>query len=158
MAGCGKSSIGSMLAIHLNRAFLDTDELIATSLDTPLQDILDGKGTEYFKHIEEKILLSVNVSNHVVATGGSSIYSKRGIEHLRKDGTIILLEVDLDTLKQRVGDTSERGLVKQPDQSFEELYNERLPLYKKYAETHNAPNYLVYDSILAAMKRWNGRR
>ena len=134
MAGCGKSSVGKMLARKLERPFIDTDDLIVQTQNRPLQDIIDSAGSTGFRRIEEEILLSVNVRNHIIATGGSSIYSRQGIDHLKEYGVIVLLQNNLEVLKKRVGDTSERGLVKQSGQSFEELYEERRLLYERNAE------------------------
>ena len=100
MAGCGKSTVGKMLAAKLNRSFVDTDELIVEYQRRPLQQIIDSEGSEKFRLIEEEVLLNVNVSNHVIATGGSSIYSSKGIEHLKECGVIILLQTDLEVLKK----------------------------------------------------------
>ena len=134
MAGCGKSSVGKLLAGKLNMSFVDTDELIVASQCRSLQQIMDSEGSEEFRRIEEEVLLNVNVRNHVIATGGSSIYSSKGIEHLKESGVIILLQTDLEVLKKRVGDTSGRGLVMSTEQSFEDLYEERRLLYECSSE------------------------
>jgi shikimate kinase len=134
MAGSGKSTVGRILAVMLNMSFVDTDELIVQARQQPLQDIVDAEGAMGFRRIEEEILLALNVKNHVIATGGSTIYSDPGMEHLAKIGLIVLLQVRLDVLKKRVGDTSGRGLVKQPGQSFEDLFGERGSLYARFAE------------------------
>lgn len=134
MAGSGKSSVGKMLARRMHKSFVDTDDLIAKAQNRSLQEIIDIEGPVGFRRIEEEILLAVNVRNHVIATGGSSIYSRQGIDHLARYGIIIFLQTTLDVLRKRVGDTSERGLVKMPGQSFEELYEERRSLYERNAE------------------------
>jgi len=134
MAGCGKSTVGKMLALKLNRSFVDTDELIVKNQCRPLQQIIDSEGPGKFRRIEEEVLLNVHVSNHVIATGGSSIYSSKGIEHLKEYGVIILLQTNLEVLKKRVGDSSGRGLVKSTKQSFEDLYEERRLLYECSSE------------------------
>ena len=112
MAGSGKSSVGKMLARKMNKSFVDTDDLIVKAQNRPLQEIIDSEGPMGFRRIEEEVLLAVNVRNHVIATGGSSIYSRQGIDHLARYGVIIFLQTNLDVLRKRVGDTSERGLVK----------------------------------------------
>ena len=132
MAGCGKSSVGRLLAKRLGRLFIDTDDLIVQSQQRPLQEIIDTEGPLGFRRIEEGVLLNITVHSHVIATGGSSIYSVPGMNHLEKSGVIVLLRANMEILKKRVGDTSERGLVKLPAQSFEELFIERSPLYEKY--------------------------
>ena len=134
MAGCGKSSIGKMLAERTGLSFIDTDDLVVQSQQRPLQEIIDTEGALGFRRIEENILLAIHVRRYVIATGGSSIYSGPGMDHLKEGGLVIMLDADLDVLKKRVGDTSDRGLVKQPGQNFDDLYAERRSLYLRYAE------------------------
>lgn len=134
MAGSGKSTIGRLLAGHLGLGFLDTDALIEQAENRPLQEIIDSEGPVGFRAIEEKVLLAVDCHDHVIATGGSSIYSRPGMEHLRRIGQVILLKVEPSLLAARVGNASHRGLVKRPDQSFAELFAERRPLYDRYAD------------------------
>ena len=134
MAGCGKSAVGRRLAAMLHRPFVDTDDLIVQSRGRPLQEIIDRLGPEGFRRIEEEVLLGINQRHHVIATGGSSIYSRPGMAHLRRFGRIVLLQADLAVLAARVGSAAGRGLVRRPEQSFADLYAERLPLYLEYAE------------------------
>ncbi|HER63037.1 MAG TPA: shikimate kinase, partial [Desulfobacteraceae bacterium] len=134
MAGCGKSTVGRKLAGMLDRPFVDTDDLIVLAQNRSLQDIMDTEGASGFRRIEEDVLLSINLQDHVIATGGSSIYSAAGMTHLRQNGLIILLETGPDVLLQRVGDAAQRGLVKRPGQKFEDLLAERRPLYARYAD------------------------
>jgi shikimate kinase len=134
MAGSGTSSIGLLLAKTMSRYFIDTDKLIEETAGGSLQEILEAKGLSGFRLLEENILLSLNPANHVIATGGSSVYSKRGMLHLKKNGVVIFLDVKLSLLRTRIRNFSNRGLVKHPKQSFGELYSERMPLYRKYAD------------------------
>lgn len=134
MAGCGKSSVGKLLAQKLDMLFLDTDDLIVESQNRQLQEIIDTEGPMGFRRIEEGVLKAVDVRNHVIATGGSSIYSDLGIEKLKDGGILVLLQAEVETLKARIGDSAERGLVKKPGQNFDDLFVERSPLYEKHAE------------------------
>ncbi len=134
MAGSGKSTIGSLLARQLSCRFVDTDTLIEQAQNRALQEIIDIQGPLGFRRIEEQVLLRVNLQDHVIATGGSSIYSHAGMMHLKKNGLVILLDVALPVLEARIHNLNTRGLVKLPDQSFADLFAERRPLYKKYAD------------------------
>ncbi|GBE12082.1 shikimate kinase 1 [bacterium BMS3Bbin14] len=134
MAGSGKSTIGSLLARKLSCRFIDTDTLIEQAQNRTLQEIIEILGPMGFRRIEEQVLLRVNLKDHVIATGGSSIYSHAGMMHLKKNGLVILLDVALPVLEARLHNLNTRGLVKFPDQSFADLFAERLPLYKKYAD------------------------
>ncbi len=134
MPGSGKSTIGMMLAEKTSRDFLDTDELIRASQQRTLQDIVDTDGYAALRKIEEKILLNLFVQNHVIASGGSAIYSAQAMTHLKSGGLLIFLDVDLATLQIRICDFSTRGIAKRPDQSFAGLFFERFPLYTRHAD------------------------
>lgn len=134
MPGSGKSTVGVVLAKKTARAFVDTDVLIQTAEKQTLQQIVDKKGHRALRAIEEAFLLDLDLQNHVIATGGSAVYSDAAMAHLQSDGIIVFLDADLATLEQRVGDFSARGIAKRPEQSFAQLYAERLGLYQKHAD------------------------
>jgi shikimate kinase len=134
MPGSGKSTIGIILAKLLSMSFIDTDVLIQTAEGQSLQDIVDQYGYLALRAIEEKVLLGLDCRNHVIATGGSVVYSEAAMAHLKKDGIVIFLDVCLDTIKTRVRDLTSRGLAKRPDQSLDDLFAERYVLYRKYAD------------------------
>jgi len=134
MPGSGKSTVGVILAKKTSRDFADTDVLIQTSQQRTLQDIVDTDGYAVLKKIEQEVLLSLSIQNHVIATGGSAVYSDQAMTHLKSDGILIFLDVDLATLNSRVCDFGTRGIAKRPDQSFAELFDERFALYTKYSD------------------------
>ncbi len=138
MAGAGKSTVGKELAHMSNLGFVDVDTLIEEDRKTPLQNLLNDLGAQGFRNVEEKMLLSLAYHNHVIATGGSAIYSEAGIKHLKESSVLVYLDVALPLLKQRVGDFSSRGFVKTGNQSFDQVFAERQPLYVQYAD-------LVFD-------------
>lgn len=149
MPGSGKSTVGVILAKMTSRDFLDTDILIQTSQGRTLQDIVDTDGYAGLRKIEENILLGLAVQNHVIATGGSAVYSDQAMNHLKSKGTLIFLDVDLDSLTARVRDFSRRGLAKRPDQSFAELFAERFALYTKHADITIKCAGLTPESVCA---------
>lgn len=134
MPGAGKSTVGVILAKQTSRDYVDTDVLIQTSQGRTLQDIVDREGYEGLRMIEEDILLGLSVHNHVIATGGSAVYSDPAMGHLKFSGIAIFLDVNLATLESRVQDFGTRGLAKRPGQSFSDLFEERFTLYTKYAD------------------------
>jgi shikimate kinase len=134
MPGSGKSTVGIILAKLTSRSFIDTDVLIQTREVRSLQDIVDHDGYLFLREIEEKTLLGLDLRNHVIATGGSAVYSPAAMRHLKSDGVIIFLDVNLETLKVRVSDYATRGLAKRPDQNVDDLFAERSALYRKYAD------------------------
>jgi len=134
MPGSGKSTVGIILAKFTSKDFLDTDVLIQIREGRSLQDIVDSEGHMILRQIEEKSLLSIDRNNHVISTGGSAAYSHKAMTHLRSDGTVIYLHADLETLRNRIQNFDTRGLAKRPDQSFDDLFDERISLYTKYAD------------------------
>jgi shikimate kinase len=134
MPGAGKSTVGVILAKLTSRDFIDTDVLIQISQGRLLQDIVDTEGYMALRGIEEDILLGLHCYNHVISTGGSVVYSDAAMEHLKSSGIVVFLDVDLPTLESRVYDFDTRGLAKRPDQSLSELFEERVILYRKYAD------------------------
>lgn len=134
MPGAGKSTIGVLLAKQTARAFVDTDLLIQTAAGRSLQEIVDHDGYRALRQVEETVLLGLTTSNHVIATGGSAVYSERAMAHLKADGLVIYLDVDLATLAARINDFATRGLAKRPDQSLADLMRERSTLYRQYAD------------------------
>jgi len=134
MPGSGKSTVGIILAKLTSRDFVDTDVLIQTSQRRTLQDIVDTKGHMVLREIEERIILKLDCFNHVISTGGSAVYSHAAMTHLKSKGMVVFLYVELPVLESRIHDFSTRGLAKRPDQSFDDLFEERFTLYTKYAD------------------------
>jgi len=133
MPGAGKTTLGILLAESLSKDFVDTDRLIEQQQQKTLQDIVDSQGYLALRAIEENVLLNMHYPNHIIATGGSAVYSDKVMQHLRHFGQNIFLDVPLSELSARVNNINTRGLARKPDQSFEDLYNERRALYQQYA-------------------------
>jgi shikimate kinase len=155
MPGSGKSTIGIILAKRSSHDFVDTDLLIQSAEHRSLQDILDKDGYLKLREIEARVLQELNVENHIISTGGSAVYSDDAMQHLRRNGTTIYLDVSLDTLRSRITDYETRGIAKRPDQSFDDLFQERTRLYRQYADiTINGDGLnqdVVCDLILQAL-------
>ncbi len=134
MPGAGKSTLGVMLAKALAKDFVDTDLLIQLRAGQTLQQVLDEQGYQALRALEEQTLLGCNFTNHIVATGGSAVYSEKGMAHLSAYGTIVYLDVALEELGRRISDYETRGIARRPDQSFEDLFAERQALYRRYAD------------------------
>ncbi|MGM9522033.1 MAG: shikimate kinase [Oscillospiraceae bacterium] len=134
MSGAGKSTIGVLLAKALGMTFVDTDLIIQYREGQLLQQILDGRGVDEFLRIEESVLSELEATNTVVATGGSAVYSERAMRHLKSIGDIVYLSVDFSEICRRIKNITTRGIVLINGNSLEDAYNERLPLYKKYAD------------------------
>ena len=133
MPGCGKSTCGVIAAKVMLKNFFDTDLLLQSLEQSRLQDLIDAKGTEYFYEAEEKAILSLNIEAAVIATGGSVIYSEKAMEHLRSIGKVIYLHLEYETMMKRIHNFTTRGIVVKQGSTLLDMYNERLPLYRKYA-------------------------
>lgn len=132
--GVGKSTVGVLLAKALSMPFADTDIIIQAAEGRRLQAILDSEGTDDFREIEEKHILALDLRNHVVATGGSVVYSAAAMAHLKSIGRIVFLNLPCETLLARIQDLDTRGVVLPSPQTFRDMYAERLPLYQQYAD------------------------
>ena len=134
MPGSGKSTVGVLLAKTLGFDFVDTDLLIQKETGERLCEIIEKEGAERLAEIEEEICKNLLCDKTVIATGGSAVLSDEAMKHFRGMGKIVFLGVPLSVLCERVGDLDERGVVRHKGQSFENLFEERLPLYRKYAD------------------------
>lgn len=157
MPGAGKSTIGPLLAKATLRDFIDTDLLIQAQRQRSLQDIVDHEGYQTLRQFEEQILLETNFENRVIATGGSVVYSDAGMKRLASLGPIVHLDVSLSNLLKRINNYESRGIARRPGQSLESLFEERMALYRRYADiTINCneiyPEQCV-ESILQVLKR-----
>ncbi len=147
MPGSGKSTVGVILAKSLTRPYLDSDILIQLREKRSLQDIVDADGYMVLRSIEEQVLLGIDCENHVIATGGSAAYSDRAMTHLKQNGVVVFLNASLETLKKRIHNYETRGLAKRADQSFADLFRERLELYTRYADILIDSNSSTQDQV-----------
>ena len=134
MPGCGKSCMGRALAGKLKMKLIDSDRLIEKTHGKKLQEIIDERGVDEFRRIEEQVISSIEGDNLIISTGGSAVYSDAAMQHLRSIGKVIYLYCSYETVKTRVGDFSKRGVVLREGQTLKDLYEERVPLYRKYAD------------------------
>ena len=145
MAGAGKSSIGKKLANYLKFDFVDSDQLIELNQNKSLQEVLVDNGIEGFKKIEESAILSVEFNQTIFATGGSAIFSKKAMNFIKNKSTIIFLQVSFENIIKRTPDFSNRGFIKQVDQTIQDAFNERESIYEEYAD-HIIPNNELLES------------
>lgn len=137
MPGVGKSTVGIVLAKILNYEFVDVDLVIQQRCDKTLQRIIDSLGPQGFIDVENQVLLDMTFEHTIVSTGGSAVYSHEALCHLGEMGTIVYLKAGLDELRSRLVDFDERGVVmrhKDGITGLDELYEERVPLYERYAD------------------------
>lgn len=134
MPGSGKSTVGVILAKALGYGFLDTDLLIQKQEGKLLREIIQEQGLAAFKEIENRVNAGVECSRMVIAPGGSVIYGEDAMRHLSEISTIVYLKLDYEAVSARVKDTVKRGVAMEEGQTFQDLYEERCPLYERYAD------------------------
>lgn len=150
MPGSGKSTLGKILAKNIGYDFIDTDDMIVKHYNRPLNEMIDELGVEGFIEAEGKVLEVVNTENTVIATGGSAVYSQKGMENLEKLGKVIYLCYSIDDIEARVGNLVTRGVVCRNCQTFRQLFEQRRPYYERYADI---TVHLEHASIERSIKK-----
>ncbi len=153
MPGCGKSTIGVLLAKALLLDFIDTDLLIQNRFGKKLSEIIDSEGLGSFKQKESLVLSELCCEDAVIATGGSAVYSDKGMKNLKKNGKVVYLKLSPDEIRERIVNITTRGIVMEKECTIEELYTERAPLYEKYADiTLNCSQLSVEQCVSAIVE------
>ncbi len=153
MPGCGKSTVGVLLVKSLLRDFVDTDLLLQNTYGKALCDIINEEGLDTFKQKENAVLRDLCCENCVVATGGSAVYCKEGMQNLKANGKIIYLNLSPATIKGRIHNITTRGIAMEENCTLEQLYEERAPLYAQYADiTIDCENMTTEQCVSAIVK------
>ena len=134
MPAVGKSCMGRAIAKQFNMKLVDGDKVIEKVHGQSLQSIMDSAGLEGFKRIEEDVLLGIKEDNIVFTPGGSAVYYPAVMEQFKRSGIVIYLYASAEVIKNRAVDFSKRGVVLKPGMTMDDLYNERAPLFEKYAD------------------------
>ena len=160
MPGVGKSTIGVVLAKVLGYEFVDADLLIQKAEGKLLHEIIDERGTDGFIEVENRVNSQIDTHRSVIATGGSVVYGKEAMEHLRSIGTVVYLKQNLRPLERRLRNLKGRGVVLKPGQTLADLYKERVALYEKYADVTVDQYKLNVDqslkTVLKALEAYDG--
>ena len=134
MPSVGKSTAGVVLAKIMGMKFVDTDLIIQQKYKQKLHNIIEERGTEEFLRLENETISKIEQNGAVIATGGSVVYGEDAMRHLKEIGTIVYLDLDFEYLKKRLHNIKDRGVVLKDGQSIRDIYDERYPLYIKYAD------------------------
>lgn len=153
MPGVGKSTIGVVLAKILAYHFLDSDLVIQERQGKHLYQIIEEAGIDGFLQIENEVNASLNVERTIIATGGSAVYGKAAMEHLKENGKIVYLKADYPTIRKRLGDLEKRGVTLRPGQTLKDLYEERTRLYEAYADVTVDEQGLGTEETIGAVLR-----
>ena len=125
MPGVGKSTIGVVLAKNL---------VIQQQTGKLLHEIITEKGLDGFLQTEDEVNAGIDAEKTVIATGGSAVFGKHAMQHLAENGTIIYLSLPYEQIEERLGDLHKRGVALRENQTLYDIYQERIPLYEKYAD------------------------
>ncbi len=134
MPGCGKSTVARELSRRFSMPLVECDRLIEQQTGLSLARFQQTYGHDAFRTMENRILASIDCQNSIVSTGGSCIYGEDAMQHFRSSGTIVYLHASLETIAHRLRDMNARGITRQKDQTLADLYHERVPLYRKWAD------------------------
>lgn len=134
MPASGKSTVGVLLAKRLGYSFVDTDIVIQEKEGRLLKEIIEQDGLEGFLEVENRINSELDVTRSVIAPGGSVIYGKEAMEHLKEISVVVYLKLSYHEVKSRLGDLKDRGVALKDGMTLKELYEERIPYYEKYAD------------------------
>lgn len=162
MPAAGKSTLGVLLAKQLRYNFLDTDIAIQVDNNGTLAELIAAQGNDALLAMEGKVLMGIQPSRTIIATGGSAVYSASAMEHLKTTGPVVYLKVAYDEVARRVGDVVARGVVMPAGYTFRDLYDERCALYEKYADvvadiTGTSPQRAL-EVVAQAVSAWLAER
>lgn len=156
MPGAGKSTVGVVLAKKLGYAFVDSDLVIQEKYGRLLHELIEENGVEGFWKIENDVNVSLDTHRSIIATGGSAVYGAEAMEHLRTIGTVVYLHLPYEEVADRLGDLNTRGVTLLPGQTLKDLYEERTPLYEKYAHVVISCSGKMLREIVAAIAEVTG--
>ena len=134
MPGCGKSTVGVVLAKNLALDFIDSDLLIQREMGMRLSALIEQYGDDGFREIENRVNSGIQAEHSVIATGGSVIYGEEAMRHLKAIGKVIYLKLSYEQIEERLGNLHARGVSIKAGQTLRDLYNERCPLYERWAD------------------------
>lgn len=153
MPGCGKSTVGVLLAKSLGMAFMDTDVVFQAREGRKLQPMIDEIGIDAFLKKEEEAILGINCNRTVIATGGSVVYGKLGMKHLHEHGVVVYIRLPFAEIERRLSNLATRGVALKDNQTLYELYQERIPLYEAEADIVFDADGLEIEQTVSAITR-----
>ena len=153
MPGCGKSTVGVVLAKSLGMDFVDSDLVIQSTMGATLAQLIEQHGDDGFRDIENRVNASIDVQNSIIATGGSVVYGAEAMAHLKSIGTVVYLRLTCENITERLGDLHARGVTIKPGWMLRDVYNERCPLYEQYADIVQDCDGLRLRDVVAELQK-----
>lgn len=152
MPASGKSTIGVILAKELKYRFVDTDLLLQDATDQTLTEIIQARGLDGFLQLENRIVSQLQTQRTVIASGGSVIYGNEAMEQLKAKGTVIYLKLRYEVIASRLTNITTRGVVMRKGATLQDLFQERTPLYERYADLTIPADGLTTEQTVQAIK------
>lgn len=156
MPAAGKSTVGVLLAKRLGYSFIDVDIVIQEQENKLLKEIIESDGLDGFMEVENRVNAGIVAERAVIAPGGSVIYGKEAMEHLKAIGTVVYLKISYEELLSRLGDVVDRGVVLKEGMTLLDLYEERIRYFEKYADVtideEGKTMGMVVDELRARME------
>ncbi|WP_314396219.1 shikimate kinase [Leptotrichia shahii] len=132
MPGCGKSTIGYRMSQKINYSFFDADKYLEEKENRIISDIFSKEGEEYFRKLETKYLKDLSKKEQIIiSTGGGAVKKKENIDILKQNGIIIFLDRTIEDISK---ENHENRPLLQNVENLWKLYDERINLYRKYAD------------------------
>ncbi len=154
--GSGKSTVGKILADKTSREFVDVDKLIEEREKMSIKDIFEKKGEPYFRELERKYLQELlNTQNLVVSTGGGLGAGAENMNQMKKNGIVVWLDINLNTVLERIKNDENRPLLNQPLEKIKQLFEERKKVYGLATYRINVENktpFQIVEEILNKIK------
>ena len=151
MPGCGKSTLGVLLAKALMMDFVDTDLIMQNRSGKPLQQMVDELGTEGFSRVEEACICGLSLQNTVIATGGSVALEESAMAHLAHNGVIVFVKLTYETIESRLKNISTRGITLEKGQTLRDLYDYRQPFYQRWGQIVVEPDGQDIEQTVAML-------
>lgn len=154
MPGCGKSTVGVLLAKALGMHFVDTDVVFQAREGKKLQRIIEEIGIDSFLRREEEAILGFTWDKTVIATGGSVVYGERAMKHLHENGLVVYIRLPYAEIERRLSNLATRGVTLREGQTLYDLYQERIPLYEKEADiVFDASGFEIEKTVASIVRR-----
>lgn len=158
MPGCGKSTVGVLLAKALQMDFVDTDIVLQQQQGKKLQEIINQVGNDAFLKMEEDCVRGLEFDQTVVATGGSVVYGKEAMRRLHENGLVVYIRLPYEEIERRLSNLATRGVTLKKGQTLRNLYDERIPLYEAEADyTFEPEESDVQETVLDLAQRLSAR-